>query len=92
MVFSKNLFFFLKRRSDVSLFSLAKAEQIPEARHSTAMYCAREIFFPSKAISKDNAPGLTKWNLRKCNAAMAVQSKSLLVSETIHFANSPRDA
>lgn len=48
----------MKGRSDVPPASLAKAEQIPEARHSTATYCAREIFFPSaKAISKDNAPG-----------------------------------
>lgn len=94
MIFSKNpsffLFFFSKRRSDVPLVPLAKAEQIPEARHSTATYCAREIFFPSaKAIPKDNAPGVTKWNLRKRNAAMAVQSKSLPAGETIHFTGFP---
>lgn len=73
-------------------FLTREAEQIPEARHSTATYCASEIFFPlAKAISKDNAPRVTKWNLRKRNA-MAVQSKSLPADETIHFEDSPRDA
>lgn len=90
MVFSKRklLFFFNDVQMFLSFLS-AKAVQILEARHSTLTYCAREIFFPStKAISKDNAPGVTKWNLRKRSAAMAVQSKSLLAGETIHFADS----
>ena len=84
---------FLKRRSDVPLVSLMKAEQILEARHSMATYCARKISFPSaKAISKDNAPGDNEIEFTKTQSCDHGTIEIINDWQNNPFADSPRGA
>lgn len=88
-MFLLRILLFSSRDSKISLFRFSLRKQIPEARHSTATYCA-EIFFPFDESNFKERSRATRWNWRKCNAA--VQSTSLPVGETMHFADAPRDA
>lgn len=68
-MFLLRILFFVTTFKSFSLPFLAQ-KKIPEARHSTATYCA-EIFFPfGESNFKGQRSRVTRWNLRKCNAAM----------------------